>query len=95
MEEIVGNPPSAPPGEPQADQAWAEKEAARIASVKAKSVWLFLPVYNDTFITGLPKQRKLLEKLEAQLAELGCRLQETESKGDSLAHNFQCGGPSS
>ena len=95
MEEIVGNPPSAPPGEPQADQAWAEKEAARIASVKAKSVWLFLPVYNDTFITGLPKQRKLLEKLEAQLAELGCRLLETESKGDSLAHNFQCGGPSS
>jgi Dolichyl-phosphate-mannose-protein mannosyltransferase len=91
MEEIVGNPPSAPSRGAQADQAWAEKEAARIAGIKAKSVWLFLPIYNTDVTTGFPKQRKLLEKLESQLGELGCRSLETDSKGDSLAHNFQCG----
>ena len=93
MEEIVGSPPPAPSKGAQADQAWAEKEAARIAGAKAKSVWLFLPVYNTNVITGFPKQRKLLEKLEFQMGELGCRLLETDSKGDSLAHNFQCKGP--
>ena len=71
------------------------EEAARIAAVKAKSVWLFLPVYNTNVMTGFPKQRKLLERLEFQLAELGCRSLETRSKGDSLAHNFQCGEPTS
>jgi len=59
--------------------------------MKAESVWLFLPVYNENAINGFPKQRKLLEKLEFQLGRLGCRLLETDSKGESLAHNFQCG----
>jgi hypothetical protein len=91
LEEMVGNPPPAPTRGPQADQAWAEKEAARIASVKATSVWLFLPVYQETALSGFLRQRKLLEKLESHLGRLGCRLMETDSKGDSLAHNFQCG----
>ena len=95
LEEAVGNPPPAPPRGPQADQAWAEEEAARIAGMKAKSVWLFLPVDNENAINGFPKQRKLLEKLESQLGRLGCRLLETDSKGESLAHNFQCGASQS
>jgi hypothetical protein len=62
-----------------------------IAGVKTKSVWLFLPVYSSNAQTGFPKQRKLLEKLESQMENLGCRSVEMSSKGDSLAHNFQCG----
>jgi hypothetical protein len=91
-EEMVGNPPPPPSRGAQADQVWAEEEAARIAGVKAKSVWLFLPVYNENAINGFPKQRKLLEKLESRLGRLGCRLLETDSKGESLAHSFQCEG---
>ncbi len=91
MEEIVGNPPPAPSRGLDADQEWAEEEAARIAGVQAQSVWLFLPVYNTNAATGFPKQRKLLERLESQLGTRGCRLLETDFKGDSLAHNFQCG----
>jgi len=91
LEEIVGNPPPSPRRGPQADRAWAEHEAARIANTHVKSVWLFLPIYNDNAINGFPKQRKLLESLEFQLGTLGCHLVETDSKGDTLAHNFQCG----
>jgi hypothetical protein len=90
LEEMVGNPPPSPLRGRQADQAWAEQEAARIASMHVESVWLFLPIYNENAINGFPKQRNLLQELESQLGELGCRLLETESKGDSLAHNFQC-----
>ncbi len=94
LEEIVGNPPPSPQRGIQADQAWAEHEAARIANKHLRSIWVFLPIYNDNAINGFPKQRGLLEKLEFQLGRLGCRLLENDSKGQSLAHNFQCGRPS-
>lgn len=90
-EEIVGNPQPVPSNEARADNAWAEKEATRIARWKTKSVWLFLPVYNENAINGFPKQRRLLENLDVRIQEHGCRILETDSKGDSTAQKLQCG----
>ncbi len=91
IEEIIGNPQPAPSMGAQVEGVWVEKEALRIASVRTKRVWLFLPIYTSNAQTGFPKQRKLLEKLEAQIENLGCRSDEMISKGDSLAHRFECG----
>lgn len=89
-EEIVGNPQPAPWIGSQADDGWAEQEAVRIARWKTKSVWLFLPVYNENAINGFPKQRRLLEKLDLHLQVHGCRLSKTTSRGNSSAEQFDC-----
>ena len=89
-EEIVGNAPPGPNEGAQAESRWAAREALRIESARSHSVWLFLPIYSEHFIAGFPKQRRLLEKLEAQLQSDQCRLVETGSKGESLAHRYQC-----
>jgi hypothetical protein len=89
-EEIVGNPPPGPRMGPEADDRWAAEDAARIAGLKSRSVWLFLPAYGDHSIDGFPKRRKLLEKLDAQLQRDGCRLLETDIRAESVAHRVKC-----
>ena len=84
-EEIVGKLPAKNQhGSHKSDEQWAREETGRILSLRSHRVWIFLPLYPDT---GFPtfKERRVLEKLQAQLTDEGASLLKAYSISESKA----------
>ncbi|HZP64086.1 MAG TPA: glycosyltransferase family 39 protein [Terriglobales bacterium] len=85
--QIVGTLP--PRASLHEDETWAKKEADRIYANGAKSVWLFAPVYTNNPIAGQNfAERRVLEKIQNELANRGAQLVDTYAKGDTVAWQY-------
>jgi len=88
--EIVGTPPPEPWDGEAADQQWLHQETSKIVRSSEPLVWLFLPDQANHVTYGFPEQRRLLEKLEAELNREGCQTSERDAEGETRAIQLRC-----
>lgn len=80
--------------DPAGDVRWVQDESAAILRAGDPRVWLFIPVYYSSQELGHTfRQRKLLERLQDELARSGARVLQTYSRGDSTAFLYEVPQP--